>query len=554
MLYAPVGKVKGSNRKKATRQTKKEYGAPAFKMYMRYNFWQTVLVLCAVITTGTILVNENSGDSWTVSYWLRGDRSVNGDAWSRVNVNAWAFGVSLGMLVMSLVNYSCLRENFFHDDSWSNHTNNLAWYGPLGLTDCFMSMALAQVTGNSNIWTMIYVGLMSLLGDWVAASIRVVWADSSNGGRKNKGSSIFAVLSFIGAKMAPMIYLAVCASRNGLSMNVTAAFFVYFSVMALRVTVAALCYFLGMWFENMDFYRYIYMQPSAVPVNVDSHGNDTRTHARSFILAHKTGFQYFLFGLFVLNLACTLVFTLQVFLGFGGSNDKKAYSWITWALSKPGGVSYNMEFDRTWPLAQFGVPFQFGLLTLIALYQWFRFDAVTVPDWLMARDYLNDGAYAVADFFTIWATLSINGTTEFPELFFAAYLGVICLMIITEARRNYPWYYVIIPNLLFLLPFVHASISLAAVTTRSNQVLGWTIVAFSLYFVRALAFTFARYKRRKDHKGNFTNLYHWFDDSPHWFVIGRFLFNWSLRFIFLGMWWSGCFNHGWEITNSGVLF
>jgi hypothetical protein len=229
---------------------------------------------------------------------------------------------------------------------------------------------------------------------------------------------------------------------------------------------------------------------------------------------------------------------------FGLSNNvaRKVFGRVTWTRSIRWNDAPTAELDRTWPILQVAVPLQFGLIMLFGIYQTVTWEK-TLKQWALASDYLNDFAYAVADFWAVWVVLNLTGTTELSELIFAGVAILACNAIITEARRQYPWYFSVAPCLLGLVPFIHAAINLANMAHHNDIELIGVIIFFAAYACRALVYFFFRFRTKGD-------IYYYFDGHPGTYVLARFFTDWIVRFCVVAVWLGGGFDHGWQVIND----
>lgn len=558
--YGPLGvAAQDSRRPRFSRSYKSTYDE--FGMYLRANFWIGVLVMATAVVSGALVVNEYKDTHWTVNYWLEGDNSLNGDTLRHISMVIPAFVISVTILTANVLILGLRWHGdceFKFMENWSNYSNNALIYGCIGVSEAFITLFFTQVVGNSNLWAMIYVTVLTLLGDLIGVAIRIYWVQRKNEPDQRGGSSWWAPLLYLCVKMTPLVFLAVSADRVGLPTNVKVAFWLFFGVTTFRVCLMFVAQMLAIMScsSQWNLYRCLVMQPNVKASDDQRQQSQDQSVSRTrYRLAQaldnektKNKTRIYLGLVMFLNFACTLIFTFFTQLGCTGrSVCREVYERLTYTLTLSGGESVAVQFDRVWPVLQVAVPFQFGLLTLVA-----GFYLVAVRQfqlaWVNVADFMHDLCFAVADFFFVWVILNMTGTTELSELLLGATLILACNMLFAESRSKYPWYFALIPSLAALLPFAHASSNIAMLQNRSNQELAWTIVAFVCYAIRNSAFLAMRYVWKTHRNGGEYNKY--FDEHPIVYVNVRYWVNWVLRWIVIGVWLSGSFHHGDDISNK----
>ena len=512
--------------------------------YLRWTFWLTLALFMAYTAAASVLFNEYTTTSWTTHYWLEGDDSLNGDANSNINVPFWAGITGICVLLISLVGGYGGRAHFNldHDHKWSRTTNNLVIWGPISLANALLTAAFIQCTGSSNVWVIIYGLVHSFAADWLGCSMRVVWLPVGNPSvLKRFGSGWIALMMYLCLRSSIIIYLAICAARNGLSTNVTAAFWVFFSFSVIQTCLIAGAYFWAFVNPEHGFvHAKFVLQPLAsyTELPATDTNNSYRDAVVKVITTKRLRITWSVVA--VLTMAATIVFTV-------GTNvfARRVYERITWTLTKPNenGMTFNVEFDRVWGVLQVALPLQFGLPFLVSMIQlfWVKYYQGMIAK---ASDTLNDTAFGIADFWVAWATLNYTGTTEFPELFFGSLLVFCCTLLLTEARREYPWYFTLVPTAALLLPFIHAVINVKCLDNRSNQELILSVITLVLYGLRQFFFFALRYKPSKKPGVYFTAA------EAHKYVFWRYIFNFCMRFILVAVWLSNAFHHGDDIQNN----
>jgi hypothetical protein len=542
--YPPRRQIK-SLKPRATRTTKATYGDD-FKYFLWVNLAISCLVLVTAVTSGALLVNEYTDTHWTVHYWLEGDNAANGDTFRHISMVIPAFTISVTIMLASVV---LLVLRLTEDCNgimagWSNYSNNAVIHGCIGLSDAFITLIFTQVTGNSNLWAMVYVAILTLFGDLIGVAIRIYW-DSQ--GRRG-GSSWWAPFLYLSVKMTPLVLLAVSADRLGLTTNIKAAFWLFFAVTALRVTIMFVAQIMAImsYTRNVRLYRWLVMQPNAkeAATNLDARnqlfGQLKKTTA-------TTNTRVYLGVVLFLNLTCTLIFTLFATVGCGNSVCRQVYERITFTLTETGGQTTDVQFDRTWGVLEVAIPFQFGMLVFMGAFYLIAVRHFQLA-WVNVGDFLHDLCFGVADFFTVWVILNMTGTTELAELLLGSTLILACDMLFAESRSKYPWYFAMIPSLVTLLPFAHASCNVAMLQNRSKQELAWAIVMFVAYGLRSATFWAMRFVFKTKQSGTTVNKY--FDTHPIAYVNVRYWFNWVLRWMVVGIWLSGSFHNRSDIVND----
>ena len=546
------GKAKGDKKmmRRRTKGTALDMSNESTKQlrdrYLVHTGVLTLIMFCFFTASASLVFNEYKSDNWTIHYWLEGDDSINGDSWSSANVGLWGGICAIIVLGLSLVVFAsrtfCKFGRF--GASWGPVKNNLAVWGPLALGQAFMTMAFTQVTGTSNLWSIVYMGAFALMSDWVGVSLRVLWKEN-----RRYGSGLLGLLAYLGMKSLPLIYLALCATRNGLSTNITAAYWLFFAASTIK-----LCWFVGVFALAMITPHHNNLHVKLVFQSVDAYHNpltvdvgpqkDTRgsLHSKKSL---KKAVKYFMIFLLLANMVCVVLFSVGTTVGFQDTN-RKVYERVTWTLTKPtaNAVTYNVEFDRVWGVLQVALPIQFGALFLVLCYHLIFFDSF-YNHMLNGSDVLSDMAYAVGDFFIVWATLNMTGTTEFSELLSASFLAFACCVVLIEARREYEWYFTLVPTLTFLLPMCHAAVNIAMLATRSSQELDLTALTFVVLGLRQLFFLWMRYRPYENVEG-----WYYYDQHPNKGIFIRYVLNWVVRWLVVAIWLSQAFHWGDDIINK----
>lgn len=520
---------------KAQASTKATYGE--FRGMLKVNLFITCVVLCTVVTAGALVANEYTDTHWTIHYWLEGDNSLNGDTFRHISTIIPAFTIAGACLLINILFISLQlwekEECGLHCSEWGSYRQNAMMQGLVGVAEALITLIFTQVTGNSNLWAIIYVGFLSLFGDLIGASIRVFFNERGTRG----GSSRWAPIMYLCVKMTPLVFLAISADRIGLPTNVKVAFWLFFSMTTFRVTVMALAQ-LAATFKMQKLYRHLLMQPIAADMPTAAE-IAAREKTRDALATPRATYnqRMFLGAAVFINFALTLSFILVSNLDHTSSVSRQVYERITWTLTHAGGEAYHVEFDRVWGVLQVAVPLQFGLLMVMGVFYAIFIDHVRYA-WTNVADFFHDLCYAVGDFFFVWVILNMSGTTELSELLLGSTLIFACDMLFAESRSRYSRWFMLVPSLVGLLPFAHASSNIAMLQNRSRQELAWTIVAFVAFFIRNATFWGMRIVAKYSGKRTVD------------YVNTRYIFNWLLRWIVVGIWLSGSFHHGQDINNN----
>lgn len=538
------------------------YATPYHEEALSYGFWLTTATVVVFAVCSGLILAETKANHYTVSYYLNGDRSVNGDTFRGVSFAypGTIIGGVLGLICWALLLYrKVTHDNDVHFFSNAHQFN--AWiYFPVQSMKLLLALALMQTCGLAHLWSMIYTGLAVGFGGFLLTIMRleVSTRSSESTRRSNKklnGSSALSVFSYIIAELSPYCIMAAAVAKQWPGDKLGTAFILAFCFVGVQVLFSA-----GLLLKKMlpcvepsdkGWFRWVVLRTESTRIADRSQTyRKLQTYSKNVMPA--------MWWCCATATIAFLIFTFETQLGFNTSarddrGGRNIYERITWLLPTGDGETVKAQFDRTWAMGQYFVPFIFGLPMLLMPFlihlqcRKSNGSLTRLEDyWCTGRDPYNEAFYGAGRFMLYWMLLNITGTTEFHELFLAGLMAILGRMLWAEARKDFSLAYMIMAMIATFIPLVHAAVNYASQVNQSNVELAAVIVLWIMVGVsEAVTFAFYIIPKKKDGVKELYRVLH-----PDTVVVVRLLFNWAVAFAgVISIYSLGGMHQGYEIDN-----